>query len=92
MLAQWRGWQADRQTDSVAETGRDGGTAAEDQNVWLMKNPPEKPQTALAYPNFLPLLLLLLGSLYEDPLPHHPFWAARPSICLFLGLMKADIR
>lgn len=63
------GRQTDRQTDSVAETGGDGGTAAEDQNVWLMKNPPEKPQTALAYPNFLPLLLLLLGSLYEDPFP-----------------------
>lgn len=86
---------ADRQTDrrhGAAGTARDGGAAAEDQNVWLVKNPPEKPQITLAYPHFLPLLLLLLPSLYEDPLPHHPFCAAHPSICLFLGLMKAQIR
>lgn len=84
---------ADRQTDGgVAGTGGDGAAAAEDQDVWLVKNPPEKPQTAFAHPHFLPLLLLLLGSLYEDPLPHCPFWAAHPSICLFLGLMQADIR
>lgn len=86
---------ADRQTDrwyGVVGTGRDGGVAAEDQNVWLVKNPPEKPQTALAYPHFLPLLLLLLRPIYEDPLPHHPFWAAHPSICLLLGLMEAEIR
>lgn len=84
---------ADRQTDGgVAGTGGDGAAAAEDQDVWLVKNPPEKPQTAFAHPHFLPLLLLLLGSLYEDPLPHRHFWAAHPSICLFLGLMQADIR
>lgn len=86
----WRngggGRQTDRQTDGMAGAGRDGGTAAEDKDVWLVKNPPEKPQTALAYPHFLPLLLLLLGSLYEDPLPHHPFWAAHPGICLFYKL------
>lgn len=60
---------ADRRTDGVAGTGRDGGT--EDQNVWPVKNPPEKPQAA--YSHFLPLLLLLLGSLYEDPSITMPF-------------------
>lgn len=75
----WRSGGGGRQTDGMAGTGRDGGTAAEDQDVWLVKNPPEKPQTALAHPHFLPLLLLLLVSLYEDPLSHPPFWAAHPS-------------
>lgn len=88
----WCNGGGGRQTDGVPGTGRDGSTAAEDQNVWLVKNPPEKPQMALAHTRFLPLLLLLLGPLYEDPLSHHPFWAAHPSICLFLGLMQADIR
>lgn len=59
---------AERQTDGVAGAGRNGGT--EDQNVWLVKNAPEKPQAA--YSHFLPLLLLF-GSLYEDPLHHHAF-------------------
>lgn len=40
VLVQWKGG---RQTDSMAGTGKDGGAAAEDEDVWLVKNLPEKP-------------------------------------------------